>query len=186
MGGIAGVSVAKGSSGPIEPDSHNIWSAITTGSPSPRTEVVHLPTSNAYANTTDCPKSPEKAPGSGHGCAPSMRSGKYKIIYTWPGEDDLITLTPLAHKDIEYGQTGGIIRNGDQAIGPHWKGYNKTNQKSTCTPGPCIFDVSTDLAEEHDLSSDPKLKDTIAAMTARLNAEAATGAPLCDVIDKQW
>jgi arylsulfatase A-like enzyme len=181
--GIAGVSVPSGSTGPIEHDSYNLWPALRSGGDSPRLEVVHLPFPNQYVNTTDDVKCAKNASQSGHGCAPSMRSGKYKIIYTWPGGDQLIELTPLSKSPVEYGHTKGIVRNGDQALGPHWSGYKKTSQAETCDPF-CVFDVSTDLGESHNLAKDPSLSDTISAMEKRLTEEATTGAPVCDFMQK--
>lgn len=182
--GIAGLSVESGSTGPIEPDSHNLWPALTSGSASPRNEVVHLPLPNQYVNTTDDVKCAKSAAESGHGCAPSMRLGKYKLIYTWPGGDGLIELTALSDKPVKYGNTKGVVRNGDQALGPHWKGYEVTHQKETCDPY-CLFDVSTDLGEDHNLASDSSFQETIAKMEKRLQEEAATGAPLNDFVSKQ-
>jgi hypothetical protein len=43
--GIAGLSIDVSTTGPIPPDSHNLWPALMSGGPSPRTEVVHLPLS---------------------------------------------------------------------------------------------------------------------------------------------
>jgi len=187
--GIAGVSVPQGQTGPIEPDSHNLWPALIAGTSSPRTDVVHLPMPNQYANTTsDVRKCAKSADENGHGCAPSMRIGKYKLIHTWPGGDSLIELTPLSDSPVKYGQTKGIVRNGDQALGPHWKGYNQTRQKETCDPY-CLFDVSTDLSESHNLADDPDLQSVIAQMEQRLQDEAATGFPVCsnpDVPKSTW
>merc|ERR1719198_1691998 len=133
---------------------------------------------NQYVNTTDdvgkCAKSADE---SGHGCAPSMRMGNYKLIHTWPGGDDLIELTPLSDSPVPYGQTKGIVRNGDQALGPHWGHYNQTHQKETCDPI-CLFDVSVDLSESHNLADDPDLQDVIQQMQQRLKKEAKSGAPV--------
>jgi len=115
-----------------------------------------------------------------------MRLGKYKLIYSWPGADGLIELTPLSKKPVEYGQSKGIVRNGDQALGPHWKGYEQTHQNETCDPY-CLYDVSVDLGETQNLASRADLQDTIAAMKRRLQQEAATGAPVCGrVPSKDW
>lgn len=84
---------------------------------------------------------------------------------------------------MKYGKTKGVVRNGDQALGPHWKGYKQTHQTATCEPF-CLFDVSKDLAESQNLANDPSLSDEISAMEKRLTEEAATGAPVCDFMDK--
>merc|ERR1712232_264347 len=78
----------------------------------------------------------------------------------------------------------GVVRNHDQALGPKWNGYNVTHQTETCDPY-CLFDVSADPGENHNLASDPDLQDIVADMNRRLTEEAATGAPVCQSMDKE-
>ena len=47
--GVAGLTLPA-VTGPIAPDSVNQWPALTEGTPSTRTEVVHMPLSNAHVN----------------------------------------------------------------------------------------------------------------------------------------
>merc|ERR1711963_1150251 len=68
--GIAGLKMPT-NTGPVPPDGVNLWPAITAGSASPRTEVLHMPLSNQYVNTTLRPG--DRPCKTGHGCAPSMR-----------------------------------------------------------------------------------------------------------------
>ncbi len=174
--GIADLSIDVSTTGPIPPDSFNLWPALASGSPSPRPEVVHLPLSegNPYGvNTSWCPKGPS------HGCSPSIRQGKWKLIVGWPGSDFLVKLPPENASDVPYGIDGGIVRNQDQAIGPHWKATGPS-QNSTCTPA-CLFDLSTDTSESHDLFTING--DVAQQLMARLLEVSKTGSAYNDFVD---
>lgn len=171
--GIAKLSIDVSKTGPIPPDSFNLWPALMGGSPSPRPEVVHLPLSegNPYGvNTTMCRKAP------GHGCAPSIRKGQWKLIVGWPGEDQLVKLPPENDSFVPYGIDGGIVRNQDQAIGPHWK-QGGPSQNSRCEPA-CLFDLSVDKSESHDLYATHS--DIAQQLMARLLEVSKTGSPYND------
>ena len=108
---------------------YNLWPALMSGAPSPRPEVVHLPLSqgNPYGvNTSYCRKGP------GHGCSPSIRKGPWKLLVGWPGEDQLVNLPPDNASFVPYGIDGGIVRNQDQAIGPHVSAAAATQQCLAC------------------------------------------------------
>ena len=96
--GIAQLSIDIAATGPIPPDSHNLWPALMSGAPSPRPEVVHLPLSagNMYGiNTSDCGRGCGTPTSTGcHGCAPSIRQGDWKLLVGWPGDDQLVALPP--------------------------------------------------------------------------------------------
>ena len=184
--GLAGLpaSTLNSSTGPIPPDGYNLWPALIGGLPSPRNEVVHLPFDNRYANTSDC-----ASVKNSNGCSPSMRVGDFKIVYGWPGQDALVPLPPLSPTPVPYGRQGGIVRNGNQAIGPHWKQKNETHQSATCmqgsTPSYCLFDVVADPGETRDLASDPNHKATLDRLVARLHEVSASAAPVCDTMTKE-
>jgi len=180
--GIAGGQVPA-NTGPIPPDSFNLWPAIIGGTPSPRTEVVHMPTSNQYVNTSDC-----GTKGPGHGCAPSIRVGKYKLIMSWPGEDALIELPGPSIKSVAYGVDGGIVEPGtDHCISPHWKQYNSTHQNNTCIPPDiCLFDVEADPHELVNLATVSKeYKEIVKNLTSRLETISKDGPNFCDIVPKK-
>jgi hypothetical protein len=92
----------NGVTGPLPPDGHDLWEVLLSGGASPRQEVLHLPLPNAYVDTTldqkgnDC----SKAANGRDGCSPSMRVGDYKIIFGWPGSDELCHLPPPLTKPV--------------------------------------------------------------------------------------
>ena len=65
------------------------------------------------------------------------------------------------------------MRNQDQAIGPHWKAKGPS-QNSTCDPG-CLFDVSVDESESHDLYH--TRSDIVNQLMDRLSVVSKTGSP---------
>lgn len=52
--GIAGMVIPL-DTGPIPPDSHNLWDALMNGTASPRTEVTHLPCANSVFPSQHAP-----------------------------------------------------------------------------------------------------------------------------------
>lgn len=163
--------------GPIKPDSFNLWPAILGEvDESPRDTVVHLPLSTKDVNTSYCPKGP------GHGCAPSLRYKRWKLLLSWPGKDDLVPLPPPLSKPIPYGQDGGIVRGKDQCIAPHWKTPSK-HQKNTCSRDkPCLFNVHEDPSENANYAEDPAHQELIKNLTKILEEEAKTGAHYPDIV----
>lgn len=131
--GVAGLSVPA-DTGPLPPDSLDVWQAITTGSTSPRDEVVTLPLSNPAVNVSAgpgggaSPCSPEK------GCATSFRQGKWKIIIGDAGPAGMCHLVPPTKTAVNFGESGGFCNFGGVAencaaggSAPDWGwNYNQT------------------------------------------------------------
>ena len=177
--GIAGGAIPE-DTGPIQPDSFNLWPAILGEvGESPRDTVVHLPLSTKDVNTSYCQDGP------GHGCAPSVRYKRWKLLLSWPGDDELVPLPPPLSKPVPYGQDGGIVRSKDQCIAPHWKTPNSTHQNNTCSQDhPCLFNVRDDPSETVNYAMYPAHQELIHNMTQILKDEAKTGAPYPDIVSE--
>ena len=178
--GIAGMNVTASSSGPRPLDGHNLWPAIIgTVATSPRTEVVHMPTSNQYNNASDCKKGPK-----GHGCSPAIRVGDLKLIIGWPGSDYNWTYDDLLTEPVAFGARGGTCFNETKCTAPHWKQQHKGSSSGfTCVPH-CLFNVSYpdgDMSESVNLAKDPRFAAQITAMRKRLDEEAATGYSIAEI-----
>merc|ERR1712151_1165638 len=119
----------------------------------------------------------------GHGCAPAIRTGSWKLVLGWPGKDELIELPAPSGKPVPYGNDKGMGRDGNQAIGPHWKGYTKTAQ-STCGEDtkPCLYNLDADPAEHNNIADEHP--DIVASLTSQLHDAAQEAGPLGDIVPK--
>ena len=199
--GVAGLTLPA-VTGPIAPDSVNQWPALTEGTPSTRTEVVHMPLSNAHVNVhlnaggkASCLVGVEPAGALGgfsQGCATSFRMGDFKLLIGWPGDCGLCHLPPPADHPIPFGRTGGKLTEGDHCAGGRWLN-NQTFQRPEVWPpggngsgcGSMLPDVvrlfevkSSDLGEQNDLSQLASHQPIIDKMLARLRVLSADGAPM--------
>jgi hypothetical protein len=135
--GVAGGKIPA-HTGPMPPDSINIWSAVISGnSLSPRTEVIHQ-VKNEYFN--------EKTV--------ALQVGDLKFIKVEfggsVGDDRVLSWPQPGNGVVPYGQTGGQT---EPALAACRVGATKTKggQNSKCTGDGCLFNVTQDQAEEIDL-----------------------------------
>lgn len=108
--GIAGGTVDRVNTGPRAPDGFNLWPALLSGGPSPRTEVVHQVSNQHYnaLNGTSFINGSAVSQGNGDGClSMAIRIDNWKLIVgnpgdhrfvKWPNPDD------VAHA---FGSNGG-------------------------------------------------------------------------------
>ena len=125
---LAGTSEADlaGDSGPVPPDSVNLWPALRSGSASPRVELVH----NINGNWSG-----------------ALRVGDYKLLRGHPNEafrgtDDWSTATPWDSE--AHGSSGSrYLARCQGAACP-------------CVAKPCLFQVGggVDPEERHDLAGE--------------------------------
>jgi arylsulfatase B len=178
LDGTEGVAGSDGAA-PVRPmDGVNVWPALSTGGTSPRTEVI-TQLSNGYFDTTK----------EGDG-GMAIRVGDLKLLVGYPGDERWQEPIPLADADVPFGLTGGVIEKDsggghDHAGAP---GFGKSGAKPQSTlcggklaqrleDGFCLFNVSSDKEERHDLAAEPSYRAAAAAMLAKLVAAAATAGP---------
>eukprot|EP00039_Didymoeca_costata_P006376 m.89637 g.89637 ORF g.89637 m.89637 type:complete len:574 (-) comp13233_c0_seq2:193-1914(-) len=157
VAGLAGGTVDFNQTGPSTPDGYDCWHALTTDGASPRTEVIHQ-VENQYFNDSS----------TGY----AIRMGNMKLIMGDPGDNRVVSWPQVGDKEIPFGQSGGVKEENTNhcRVGP---GTIPKHEKQ-CEPY-CLFDLSKDLAEAHDLSKDPSHSNTLQLMIARLKAAAKTG-----------
>merc|ERR1712232_480797 len=164
--GVAGLTLPS-KTGPRAPDGKNLWPALTSGSESPRQEVI-LQVENEYSQ--------------GHGNPASViRVGDYKLIMNDPGQDTLVPYPEASKKPVEFGLTGGHMEEGtDHASCGGLKDIElesgkKEKKEKKCVDKPCLFNVRDDISESDDLAGKPEHADLIKDLQARLAKAAKEG-----------
>ena len=187
--GLAGLSVPA-DTGPVPPDSLDMWPSIVSGSKSPRNEVVTLPLSNPAVNVSAGPSGVSGAPcPAGKGCATSFRQGSWKIIIGDAGPAGMCNLAPPSPTAVKFGGSGGFCNvggvAGNCAAGggqgaPDW-GWNLNQTYPTydtaCEPY-CIFDVQGDPSETHNRAGTPAGDAAAERLLERLRVLSRSGVPL--------
>ena len=135
--GVAGGKIPA-HTGPMPPDSINIWDAVISGDqPSPRTEVIHQVKNEYFSEKTV-----------------ALQVGDLKFIKVdfggSVGDDRVLSWPQPGNSAVPYGQTGGLT---EPALAACRVGAtkNKGGQNSKCTGDGCLFNVTRDQAEEVDL-----------------------------------
>ena len=136
--GVAGGKIPS-QTGPMPPDSVNIWDAVVTGKgPSPRTEVIHQVKNEYFSEKTV-----------------ALQIGDLKFIKVdiggSVGDDRVLSWPHPGDSPVPYGQTGGLIESSISAcrVGAT-KRKGGQNNKCTTHDG-CLFNVTQDAAEEINL-----------------------------------
>lgn len=160
--GVAGGGPLPGSTGPIAPDSINLWDAIKTPGrqDSPRKEVVHQVSNQHFTE----------------GVTAIRGEGGMKLILGNPGDDRVLRWpkppSPDAPK-VPFGKTGGL-REGTTGHCRAPPTHGKVKPVN-CLNG-CLFNITEDEAETTNLINDPKHSAVVAHLTQRLK-EVGEAAP---------
>jgi hypothetical protein len=155
--GVAGASIAPGSTGGPRPlDSLNLWPALLANAPSPRTEVV-IQVNNSYF-TENCSV---------------IRVGDMKLIRGIIGDNRTLAFPPPGDAPVPLGRTGAVVEPGtDHVRAPALASENGR----PCRPF-CLFNISADMGEEHDLAHQPRYAALAKALIARLDEVGAAAPP---------
>ena len=154
--GAAGLQMPA-HTGPISIDGHNLWEALRTGGPSPRTQVLIQAADPAVYNVTT-----------------AIRVGRLKAIVGAPGDSTVLALLPPPESPIPFGHSGGTVEPGtDHANGP---GIKESTPSPRCKPA-CLFDVVADANETHDLAAEPSHASVLQSMLSTLTAATADAMP---------
>ena len=159
--GVAGGTLPDGpnATGPMPPDSFNLWEAIHEGTASPRTEVIHE-VANSFYN---------------EGCE-AIQRGDMKLIVGNPGDNRILAWPEPAAHAVPFGETSGVKEAGTDhcrsAPSKAPRGPNKECPQSN----PCLFNVTADENETHNLAKDPQYKKLVKELKQRL-AEVGAKAP---------
>eukprot|EP00756_Hemistasia_phaeocysticola_P045614 Hpha_TRINITY_DN19361_c0_g1::TRINITY_DN19361_c0_g1_i1::g.81248::m.81248/K12375/ARSI_J; arylsulfatase I/J len=159
--GMAG-GVVPAVTGTRPADALNLWPAILGGDAGPRTEVVHQVQNEYICDVTQ----------GGGGCCSSMRMGEMKLIIGGPGDSRTVQLPKWSSEAVPFGLTGGSLEPGTDHARAGSTG--KPVHELTCKPW-CLFNLTSDIAEQHDLGQDPSYQDIAKKIAARLAYHGSTG-----------
>jgi len=148
------------STGTRPADSVNLWAALLTGGESPREEVV-LQVENQYFTEN----------------ISAIRMGEMKLIKApgrnGPGDCRTIAWPEPGAEAVPLGQTGGCVwpNGSNHAYAPSRPGFDGS---VVCDPY-CLFNLTADLGEQHDLQGAAPYQALAARMLARLQEHGETG-----------
>lgn len=166
--GFAGGSVPEDTCAPgyacRQSDGFNLWPAILAGAPGPRREVVHQVNNQYICDTTH-----------GASCSAAIRVDDMKLIIGNPGDSRTLRWPSPSEEPVPFGRSGGVVEAGtDHARAP--SASLKPIFELECDPY-CLFNLTADLGEQHDLAGDPRFTALAAKLSARLAYHGSTGPP---------
>ena len=155
--GYAGVAVDPAKTGgPAPLDGFNLWPAILSGGASPRTEIIHQ-VNNSFFDEG----------------ASALRVGDMKLIRGIIGDNRTLAFPPPGDAPVPLGRTGAVVEPGtDHVRAPALASENGR----PCRPF-CLFNISADMGEEHDLAHQPRYAALAKALIARLDEVGAAAPP---------
>jgi len=139
-------------------DGFNLWPAISSGGPSPRTELVHQPI-NRYWNISCTPAdlSNPFLPS----CGAAFTQWPYKLIVGYAGDNRTVPLPGESAEDL--GASSAEVAS---------------TPRTACVGSPCLFDLSKDPAEAHNLAMEqPHEVSRLHARLLQLSAPQASPQP---------
>ena len=143
-------------------DGLNLWDAILSDGPSPRTEVVHQ-VNNSFFDEG----------------ASAIRVGDLKIIRGLAGDNRTIAWPERSLKAVPLGLSGAVVEAGTDHVRGTVLGGTKLH---TCRPF-CLFNITADEGETMDLAHDPAYEQVAASMLQRLDFHGSTGPPQAFIWD---
>ena len=187
--GIAGLTAANyADGGAYGGESRDQWAAIGGTAPPPRTELVHSVHSPAHY-----PGNCSIKVWGGRNCAAVITSGsaagggELKLLLGFVGDprrmrlDEMAGEPPAAGSPVPFGRSGGRcgLAGFPERCDAPGKGGRPTPQPDDaggCLHG-CLFNLTADEAESHNLFADAAHAADVARLTARLAAAGATAPP---------
>jgi arylsulfatase A-like enzyme len=153
--GVAGATVPT-DTGPTPVDGFNIFPSLISGGASPRSEVIHQ-VNNSYFDEN---------------CS-SIRQGEMKLIRGDPGDNRTRSWPQPAAHAVPLGRSGAVIEPGTDHV--------RSTVINGVVPGRCrplcLFNLTEDLNEAHNLAHQPRYAALVASMLARLDEVGAAAPP---------
>jgi arylsulfatase A-like enzyme len=153
--GLAGLQIPA-RTGPMPVDGVNLLPAMFQGGDSPRTEVVHQVNNTFFDEGVQ-----------------AIRIREMKLIRGPPGDNRTIAWPQPAAQPVPIGLSGAVVEPGTDHVRSTVLGGVVPGR---CAPF-CLFNLTSDLGETHNLAHEPAFAGLIAQMSARLDAFGAAAPP---------
>ena len=157
--GVAGSSIPV-DTGPLPPDSINIWNSLVNSGEPERSEVIHQVKNKHFTEDVE-----------------AIRVGDLKFI-RGPnvGDDRTLKWPSTTSVSSTFGSTGGIRREGNECLAGTNQAKSVKNKTICADPG-CLFNITADPGESHNVIFDPRFASAVATMKAKLDAAGAAAPP---------
>ena len=176
-GGAVGLPPAQLDDGaPFADESHDHWAAILGEAPCPRRQLVHNVHSPAHYPGNCTIKS-----WGGRNCPAVITQGDLKYMVGYVGDARIVEMDEATNASVPFGGSGGRCGLGGVDERCDSPGKGKAPKPQPDDPGGCLhgclFNVTADVGEKHNLVNHSQHAPAIAAMQAALAAAGAAAPP---------
>eukprot|EP00730_Choanoeca_flexa_P013477 TRINITY_DN5363_c0_g1_i1.p1 TRINITY_DN5363_c0_g1~~TRINITY_DN5363_c0_g1_i1.p1 ORF type:complete len:551 (+),score=101.88 TRINITY_DN5363_c0_g1_i1:3-1655(+) len=165
--GVAGGSFDQ-EPGTYNVTSFNLWPSIVNQTPSPRDEVIIAVTNqHAPANCT-------ASLWATRACTSAIRKKDMKLILGSAGDPRIIPVNASSPSPVPFGLGSGKCDGEHCSAGGYHGPHGITPETAPCLHG-CLFNLTEDPSEAHNLYADPEYAEVVTELTRRVLDVGATG-----------
>ena len=165
--------------GPFAPDGFDLSAALwgtDGGGAGPRAEVLHQPLNDHWNGSCSAG---DLANGFQPSCGAGITVWPFKLITGFGGDNRTMPLPDSNYRAVPTTQARHAMSDRLAALAgpPHERErrFLPPPAGAQCVATPCLFDLSTDPNEEHDLGALPEHADTVSELVSKLYAYGKDG-----------